>query len=45
MAQSGQSDRIRICPLLEYSGQRWILARDGFVLTQSGHAASARIWC
>jgi hypothetical protein len=29
MAQSGHSNRARICPLLGKSGQRWILARDG----------------
>src|ERR1700690_4442622 len=28
MALSGQSDRTRVCPLLDQSGQRWILARD-----------------
>jgi hypothetical protein len=29
LALSGQSDRTRFCPLLDQSGQRWILARDG----------------
>jgi len=27
LAQSGQSNRAHICPLLDQSGQRWILAR------------------
>src|SRR5450759_4660699 len=27
--QSGQSNRTRVCPLLDQSGQRWILACDG----------------
>jgi hypothetical protein len=26
---SGHSNRTRVCPLLDQSGQRWILARDG----------------
>jgi hypothetical protein len=26
---SGQSNRTRVCPLLDQSGQWWILARDG----------------
>jgi hypothetical protein len=29
MAQSGQSNRAHVCPLLDNSGQRWIFARDG----------------
>src|SRR5450755_1423175 len=29
MALSGQSDRTRVCPLLDQSGQRSILARGG----------------
>ena len=29
LALSGQSDRTRLCPLLDQSGQRWISARDG----------------
>ena len=29
LAQSGQSDRTRVCPLLDQSGQRWILACNG----------------
>jgi hypothetical protein len=29
MALSGQSSCARVCPLLDQSGQRWILARDG----------------
>jgi hypothetical protein len=28
-AFSGQSNRTRVCPLLDQSGQRWILACDG----------------
>jgi len=28
-AKSGQSNRVRVCPLLDNSGQRSILARDG----------------
>jgi hypothetical protein len=28
MAHSGQSNRTRVCPLSDQSGQRWILARD-----------------
>jgi len=31
MALSGQSDRTRVCPLLDQSGHCWILARDGSV--------------
>jgi hypothetical protein len=26
---SGQSTRTRVCPLLDQSGQKWILAHDG----------------
>jgi hypothetical protein len=29
MALSGQSSRTRVCPLLDQSGQTWILGRDG----------------
>jgi hypothetical protein len=29
LAQSGQSNRARVCPLLDQSRQRWILGRDG----------------
>ena len=29
LALSGQSDRARVCPLSDQSGQRWILARNG----------------
>jgi hypothetical protein len=29
LALSGQTDRARVCPLLDKSGQRWIFARDG----------------
>jgi hypothetical protein len=29
LALSGQFSRTRVCPLLDNSGQRWILARDG----------------
>src|SRR5450759_4677215 len=29
VAQSGQSNRAHVCPLLDNSGQRWIFARDG----------------
>jgi hypothetical protein len=29
MALNGQSSRTHVCPLLDQSGQRWILARDG----------------
>src|SRR5450759_5147744 len=29
MALSGHSSRTSVCPLLDQSGQRWILARDG----------------
>jgi hypothetical protein len=29
MALSGQSNRLCVCPILDQSGQRWILARDG----------------
>jgi len=29
MAISGQTSRTRVCPLLDQSGQSWILARDG----------------
>jgi hypothetical protein len=29
LALSGQSSRTRVCPLLDQSGQRWILAGDG----------------
>jgi len=29
MALSGQFSRTRVCPLLDQSRQRWILARDG----------------
>src|ERR1039458_5240602 len=29
LALSGQSDRTRVCPLLDKSGQSWIFARDG----------------
>jgi hypothetical protein len=29
MALSGQSSRTRVCPLLDQSGQKWILARVG----------------
>ena len=29
MALSGQSGPPHVCPLLDQSGQRWILARDG----------------
>jgi hypothetical protein len=29
MAQSGHSNRTRACPLLDQSGQRWLLAHDG----------------
>jgi hypothetical protein len=29
MAQSGQSNRPCVCPLLDQSEQTWILARDG----------------
>jgi hypothetical protein len=37
MALSGQSSRTRICPLLDQSGQSWILAGDGLSATRSGH--------
>jgi hypothetical protein len=29
LALSGQSSRTGVCPLLDQSGQRWILTRDG----------------
>jgi len=29
LALSGQSSRTGVCPLLDQSGQRWILARAG----------------
>src|ERR1039457_1283386 len=29
LALSGQSDRTRVCPLLDNSGQKWVSARDG----------------
>jgi hypothetical protein len=29
LAQSGQSNRAHVCPLLDQSGQSWILGRDG----------------
>jgi hypothetical protein len=29
LALNGQSNRIRVCPLSDNSGQKWILARDG----------------
>jgi hypothetical protein len=29
LALSGQPSRTRVCPLLDQSGQSWILARDG----------------
>jgi hypothetical protein len=29
LAQSGHSNRTRVCPLLDQSGQRWILTCDG----------------
>jgi hypothetical protein len=29
MALSGQCSRSSVCPLLDNSGHRWILARDG----------------
>jgi hypothetical protein len=29
LAQSGQSNRTRVCPLLDQSRQSWILAGDG----------------
>jgi hypothetical protein len=29
LALSGQSNRAHVCPLLDQSGQRWILGRDG----------------
>src|SRR5450759_4772811 len=29
LAQSGQSNRVSVCPLLDQSEQTWILARDG----------------
>ena len=31
MALNGQTDRCRICPLSDHSGQRWGLAPGGFV--------------
>jgi hypothetical protein len=31
LAFNGQSDRTRVCPLLDQSGQRWTLAHEGFV--------------
>jgi hypothetical protein len=42
MAQSRQSSRSRVCPLLDPSGQRWILARDGLSAydpTETWHVA------
>jgi hypothetical protein len=29
LALNGQSSRTHFCPLLDQSGQKWILARDG----------------
>ena len=29
LALSGQTNRTRVCPLLDQSGQSWILAHDG----------------
>ena len=38
LAQSGQPNRVCVCPLLDQSGQSRILARDGLsAMTQSGH--------
>jgi hypothetical protein len=31
MALNEQTERTRVCLLLDQSGQSWILARDGFV--------------
>jgi hypothetical protein len=41
LAQSGQSSCARVCPLLENSGQRWILARDGLSVNDPKQTAVA----
>jgi hypothetical protein len=43
LALSGQSNRTRVCPLLDNSGQRWILARDG--LSADDPSATLAVHC
>jgi hypothetical protein len=38
LALSGQSDRTRVCPLLDQSGQSRFFRQNGLSATQSGHA-------
>jgi hypothetical protein len=44
LAQSGQSDRDRVCPLLDNSGQSRILARDGLVANDPKVLAKMNGW-
>src|SRR5450759_5232302 len=43
MAHSGQSNLTRVCPLLDQSGQRWILAGDG--LSANDPTATLAVHC
>ena len=42
MALSGHSKRTHVCPLLDQSGQRWILARDGLSANDPTATLAAR---
>ena len=45
LALSGQSNRARVCPLLDQSGQRWILAAMVCpLMTQSDIGCALRQW-
>jgi hypothetical protein len=43
LAHSGQSDRIRVCPLSDKSGQDWIFARDS--LSANDPTATFAVHC
>ena len=46
LALSGQFSRTRVCPLLDNSGQKWILARDGLsaIDPKRTSAFAASLW-
>src|ERR1035441_7010792 len=43
MALSGQSSCARVCPLLDQSGQSWILARDGLSASDQQRTLAVQI--
>src|ERR1039458_5013989 len=45
LALSGQSSRALVCPLLDQSGQSWILARDGLSAYDPERTLRGRLSC